>query len=198
MKQIQVLILLVLTVLLPIASTASDVKASDVDDYLDKLSKLSTSSSPETYSISIDNDQEPIITHESYTVEPYDLYFDLIGVRNLEMKITELEPFTTSKCSGERCSLYLKDLNTDESLELQIIRYDTPRAKQMVYDFTDLNEAGGCVESSYGTCFVCWDMFSGFSAGMEIDEYTFCGVASSMSWKATEMVIKTLRVEADY
>ena len=196
MRQRLIPTLLMLAILLPVISATSAV-----DDYIAKLAELDSTSTDynkdptELPNNPIDSNQGPVITHESYTAGPYNFSFDLIGVRDLSVDISELNHFTSPKCSGIRCCLSLKDLNTEETLGLQIVRYDEPRARQAVGDLTNLNEAKGLADSVYGSCFVRWTMISEFSTNMAIDEYTLCGVDSSMSWKATEKVIETLRVE---
>lgn len=184
-----------------LALLLSNVSATNaVDDYIAKLAELDSTLSDSNQGpteLPTDKNQGPVISHESYTVGLYDVSFDLIGIRDLSLDIDEPNRFTapSSKLTGVRCALTLKDMNTEETLGLQIIRYNEPRARQAVADLTDLNEASCLAESAYGSCFVRFSMFCGFSTTMAIDEYTLCGVDSSMSWKATEKVLETLRIE---
>jgi len=156
-----------------------------------------TDSNQDHTGLPTNSDQGPVIRNESYTMGSYDISFDLIGVRNLSVDIDEEERFgpPTVTVSGVRYVLDLDDTNTGEHLELQVIRYDLPRARQAVNDLTDLNEACCVAESTYGNCFAHIDLFGIFSTQMAIDEYTVCFVSSTMSWKATEKVIETLRID---
>jgi hypothetical protein len=138
---------------------------------------------------------EPAASNQTHAIGPYNISFDLIGVRNLESIQMTPEKFEVKISPSIRFVLYLNDKITNESLEFQIVKYDKPVAKDVAKSLANPDDASGMVEGIYGIWFVRWSMFSGFSSTQAIDDYVICNIGSSMSWPATERLLKTLRIQ---
>lgn len=138
----------------------------------------------------------PVVQNQTHAIGPYNISFDLIGVRDLNSHQHIPEKFEAKLSSGINFNLVLEDNNTGESLQVQILEYDNPVAKDAVNDIANPYDSYGMVDSIYGTWFVSsGSMLSGFKSGQAIDDHVACFVFSDMSWHAIERILETLRIQ---
>jgi hypothetical protein len=139
--------------------------------------------------------ENPVVTSHYYVMGPYNISFDLLGIRDLEPSIREPEEFQARISDGIRYDLILEDKNSDESIEIQILKYNNPIAKD-ASNSADYESANYLAEGAYGPWFVYSDMFSGLTTRQAVGNYTLCHVTSTMSWRTTERLLETLHVNS--
>jgi len=148
---------------------------------------------------------DPIITKQSYVMGPYNISFDLIGIRDIEPSIKVAEAFQVEISDGVRYELSLSDNNTEESVDIGILRYKQPVAK----GFEDSSNKHAMVDMPLSTNIVdrgthgySWvvpySAFTGsYSTEKSINDYTLIFIDSTLSWKATEKLLETFYVDFD-
>jgi hypothetical protein len=142
------------------------------------------------------------ITNVDENVGPYNVTFNVPGVRDFYYEIADPRSFSGSGeyagTTGTVYDLTAKDRHTDERLMVKIARYDTPVARAMTQSFTNMRTPDWVAHNPfYGTIWIYYNIISGYSVYVTIDEYTMITLNSDMSQNAIGKIAETLRVETE-
>jgi hypothetical protein len=130
-------------------------------------------------------------TKQNCEIGPYNISFKLVGERNLEVTRSDPEIRETKAYgNGTFYEMTIHDTNTEEYVELTVVRYTKPVKVEKNLDDTDWIATG-----QMGEWFVSTDFITGlFIAMNEVDDYTSCRILSSFSRSTTEELFRTIQI----